>query len=75
MGPVQKMLTQFRNRCLIIETLTSGQGVVISSKDMNECFRELARSLVKNTEIEMRTRCEQLSMLILQYENLLYSKD
>ena len=72
---VQRMLTQFMNRCLPIETLTSGAGFTISAKDLNECLNELCRSHVKSCEIEMRTRCEQLSMLILQYENLLYTKD
>ena len=69
------MLTQFKNRCLPVETLTSGHGYMISHKDLNECLRELCRSLVKFGEIEMRTRCEQLSLLTLQYENLLYTKD
>ena len=57
-GPVQKMLTQFKNRCLAVETLTSGQGYMISNKDLNECLIELCRSVVKYSEIEMRTRCE-----------------
>ena len=65
MGPIQKMLTQFKNRCLAIETLTSGQGFMISSKDLNECLIELCRSLVKNSEVEMRTRCEHLSLLVV----------
>jgi ABC-type cobalamin transport system ATPase subunit len=69
------MLTQIKNRCLEIETLTSGVGVVISSKDLNECLEECCRSLIKNGEIEMRTRCEYLGMNLLQYENLLYVKD
>jgi len=64
-GPIQKMLTQIKNRCLEIETLTSGVGVVISSKDLNECLEECCRSLIKNGEIEMRTRCEHLSMSLL----------
>lgn len=72
---VQRMLTQFMNRCLPIETLTSGAGFTISAKDLNECLNDLCRAHVKSCEIEMRTRCEQLSMLILQYENLLYTKD
>ena len=69
------MLTQFMNRCLPIETLTSGAGYTISAKDLNECLNDLCRNIVKACEIEMRTRCEQLSMLVLQYENLLYTKD
>ena len=48
---------------------------MISSKDLNECLIELCRSLVKNSEVEMRTRCEHLSLLVVQYENLLYTKD
>jgi ABC-type cobalamin transport system ATPase subunit len=74
-GPIQKMLTQIQNRCLKIETLTSGTGVVISSKDLNECLEECCRQLIKFGEIEMRTRCEQLSMSQIQYENLIYTKD
>ena len=69
------MLTQLKNRCLEIETLTSGHGVVISSKDLNEVLRELCRAIVQNGQIEMRSRCEQLYLLIKEYENLLYSKD
>lgn len=74
-GPMQKLLSQIRNRCLEIETLTSGTGIVISSKDLNECLEECCRSLIKFGEIEMRTRCEYLSMNLVQYENLLYIKD
>ena len=69
------MLTQIRNRCLEIDTLTSGVGIVISAKDLNECLEECCRSLIKYGEIEMRTRCEYLSMDLMQYENLIYIKD
>ena len=69
------MMTQLKNRCLEIETLTSGHGIVISSKDLNETLRELCRGIVQYGEIEMRTRCEQLYLLIKEYENQLYSKD
>ena len=72
---VQKMLTALSNRCLEIRTLTSGEGVVISKKDLEETMRDLCRSIIKNNEISMRTRVEQLSLTILQYENMLYSKD
>jgi hypothetical protein len=54
------MLTQIKNRCLEIQTLTSGTGVVISAKDLNECLEECCRSLIKYGEIEMRTRCDHL---------------
>lgn len=72
---VQKMLTAFSNRCLEIKTLTSGEGVVISKKDLDETMRELCRSIIKNSELAMRTRVEQMAINILSYENLLYSKD
>ncbi len=54
------MLTQFKNRMLEIDTITSGKGVIISTKDLTECLKECARSIVKNGEMEMRTRCEFL---------------
>ena len=69
------MLTQIKNRCLEIQTLTSGTGVVISAKDLNECLEECCRSLIKYGEIEMRTRCDHLLNQLLQYENLIYIKD
>ena len=52
------MLTQLKNRCLEIETLTSGHGIVISSKDMNEVLKELCRNILIQGEIEMRNRTE-----------------
>jgi hypothetical protein len=69
------MLTQFKNRCLEIETLTSGSGVVIARKDLDECLKDLCRGIVKYSEVEMRTRCEQMALLLVQYENMLYGKD
>lgn len=69
------MLVQMKNRCLEIETLTSGHGIVISSKDLNETLRELCRGVVQYGEIEMRTRCEHLYTIIKEYENQLYYKD
>ena len=74
-GPIQKMLTQIKNRSLEIETITSGAGVVISRKDLNECLEECCRALIKHGEIEMRTRCEYLSMFVEQLTNQLYVKD
>jgi hypothetical protein len=42
--------------------LTSGPGLVISVKDMNECLEEACRAIVKYGEIEMRTRCEAFAI-------------
>lgn len=69
------MLTSIKNRMLVIKTLTGGEGIIIRTKDMNSILEDLCRSIIKNGEIEMRTRCEQLSLQIIQYENLLYAKD
>ena len=74
-APVQKMLTSIKNRMLVIKTLTGGEGIIIRTKDLNSILEDLCRSIIKNGEIEMRTRCEHLSLQIIQYENLLYSKD
>ena len=68
-GPIQKMLTQIRNRSLEIQTLTSGEGFSISRKDLNECLEECARALIKYGEIKMRTRCEHLSIYAEQLEH------
>lgn len=62
MSFAQKFLTQIRNRCLEIETLTSGVGVVISKKDLNECLEEACRGILKQDEVEMRTRCEAYAL-------------
>ena len=61
---IQKMLTQIRNRSVEVQTITSGLGIVISAKDLKDCLEECCRSLVKHGEIEMRTRCEHLTLMI-----------
>jgi hypothetical protein len=61
---IQKFLTQIRNRSLEVQTITSGKGIIISSKDLRDCLEECCRSLVKHSEIEMRTRCEHLSLMV-----------
>ncbi|CDW82479.1 UNKNOWN [Stylonychia lemnae] len=71
----QRFLTQIKNRCLEIETITSGLGMVISQKDLNECLDEACRAIVKQGEVEMRTRCETFAMQQIQYENMIYIKD
>jgi len=69
------MLTQLKNRMLTIKTLTGGEGIIVRTKDLVPILDELCRSIVINGEIEMRTRCEQLTSQITSYENLLYGKD
>ena len=58
-----------------IETLTSGVGVVLSSKDLKECLEDTCRGIIKHGEVEMRTRCETHAMQVVYFENLLYFKD
>ena len=69
------MLTKIMNRSVEIETLTSGSGRLISTKDLGSCLVDCCRDLVKNSEIEMRTRCENLTMLAQHNKDLLYVKD
>ena len=64
LGPMQKMLTQLRNRGLSITTLTSGAGVVISTKDLYEILEDCCRGLCKSGEVEMKSRTEFLCMMI-----------
>lgn len=37
-GFLQTFLTRLRNRCTEVETLTSGPGLVFSTKDFNDCL-------------------------------------
>jgi hypothetical protein len=60
---------------LSIKTLTGGDGIIIRTKDLIGILDEFTRGIVKNGEIEMRTRCDNLTSQITSYENLLYSKD
>ena len=74
-GPIQKFLSQMKNRMLSIKNLTGGEGVMISKKDLLTILDDLCRSLIKSGEIEMRTRCQQLTAQITAYQDLLYGKD
>ena len=56
--PLQKFLSQIKNRMLTIKTLTGGEGVVIILKDLLTILDDLARGIIKHGEIEMRTRAE-----------------
>lgn len=60
---------------LTIKTLTGGDGIIIRTKDLIGILDDFTRGIVKNGEIEMRTRCDNLTYQITSYENLLYSKD
>ena len=42
---------------------------------MNECLEEACRAIVKQGEIEMRTRCETYALQTVQFENMIYVKD
>jgi hypothetical protein len=59
-GAVQKFLTQIKNRMLTIKTLTGGEGIIIRTKDLLTILDEFTRGIIKQGEIEMRTRCDNL---------------
>lgn len=59
-GAVQKFLTQIKNRMLTIKTLTGGEGIIIRTKDLLTILDEFTRGVIKQGEIEMRTRCDNL---------------
>jgi hypothetical protein len=64
-----------KNRMLSYRQLTGGEGVIIRNKDLQSIIEEFTRSIVKDGEVEMRTRCESLHIQIQTYEDLLYQKD
>lgn len=58
------MLTQMKNRMLVQKNYTGGEGCTIRTKELSNLLEEFCRSIVMNGEIEMRTRCEELSYQI-----------
>lgn len=60
---------------LPIKTLTGGEGLIIRTKDLSSVLEEFSRTIIKNGEVEMKTRCEFLSSQITSYEDMLYAKD
>jgi len=42
-GVCQAMLTRTRNMCTEVETLTSGPGVVITIKDLNDIMTDFCK--------------------------------
>ena len=58
LGFVQTFLTKLRNRCTEVETLAGGPGIVFSLNDFNECLHTFCQSLLKYSEVELRTRVE-----------------
>ena len=44
------MLTKIRNRGTEVETLTSGPGLVITIKDLNEILNDFSKSVIKDYE-------------------------
>lgn len=43
---IQEMLTKMRNRSTEVETLTSGPGMVLTIKDINEIMLEFCRTTI-----------------------------
>ena len=44
------MLTKFRNRGTEVETLTSGPGLVVTIKDLNEILNDFSKTVIKDQE-------------------------
>lgn len=74
-APVQKMLTQMKNRMLVTKALTGGEGFTIRGKDLTLILEDLCRSIVKTGEIEMKTRCADLIQQIDFLQQMMYAKD
>ena len=52
------MLTKIRNRGTEVETLTSGPGIVITIKDLNEILNDFSKAVIKDQEKQFKTRLE-----------------
>ena len=45
---------------LPIKTITGGEGIIIRTKDLTSVLDEFSRTIIKNGEVEMKTRCDYL---------------
>lgn len=52
------MLTKLRNRGTEVETLTSGPGIVITVKDINEILSDFGKIVIKDQEKQFKSRKE-----------------
>ena len=58
-----------------IETLTSGPGIVFTSKDFNECLNQFCADLVSFNEKEMLVRQRDHYFTVNHLKHLIYIKD
>lgn len=73
--PVQTFLTRLRNRGTEVETLTSGPGMVFTTKDINECIQDFCRQIIKFGEKELKSRSDTLCKKEGHYRRMIYIKD
>jgi len=55
---IQMLMTRMRNRCTQVETLTSGPGMVLTVKDLNDILIDFCRVVVKENEKQFKSRTE-----------------
>ena len=72
---IQSMLTKIRNRGTEVETLTSGPGIVVTIKDINEILNDFSKVVVKDQEKQFKSRKELNKLQEDHYRNLIYIKD
>lgn len=64
-----------RNRCTQVETLTSGPGIVLTAKDINDILIEFCRAIVKDHEKQFKSRTESAHLKEQELGNAIYAKD
>lgn len=69
------MLTKLRNRGTEVETLTSGPGIVITVKDINEILSDFGKIVIKDQEKQFKSRKEVSKLQDDFYRNLIFIKD
>ena len=72
---IQVFLTKLRNRGLPIKTLTSGQGIVSTFKDLNECIHDFCCEMIQFSERQLKMRTDAYASQINQLVEIIQYKD
>ena len=72
---IQVFLTKARNRGLPMKTLTSGQGIVFTFKDLNECIHDFTNEMIQFGEKQLKLRTETFQNQIYQLIEVIQYKD
>lgn len=72
---IQSLITKMRNRGTEVETLTSGPGMVFTTKDINEILIDFCNTTIKDQEKQFKSRTESFKLIEDNFKNIVYVKD